>query len=1162
MTAACLACALLLVAETPPGEALRLPVTRDLWLSSVASEADANLGGAARLKFKSYQELSLLDIDPTALKGRRILAATLHLRQDGKERLHRVSVGSVGAEWVEGTSGRYAAQAGSSSFNRRRHPDDLWAGPGSDLCSVIHGQGGTLWRMADAFPPDARGWQKVAVDPLVVAARVAGISHGFVVFDDTGSEWTRDGERLTFHPFPNRFFHSRESGPASAPYLNVWLGERDDQPPAAPAELHGEAAELPAGEVLLSWRTPADVGGAGTIGFRVEVEGKPVPRYLIPVAGKAGDRVTMHLRDPGLAGGARVRVGITAVDAAGNAGAPLSGTVTVSDRGVPTLPGKVPQRVAKAAPLPRLGDAEVAVLDELDKVHPVRGELIPPQPEGYPGANHLWDAASRTIRLHAARNEIVAFQVLLRGAVQDVRPTLRFTGEVAPRVRIGRYHHVKTGHGPLPDAIVPLAGGLDVPTAAEGIDGQKSASLHVELIVPHQAVAGSHKATLQLRAGDASLDLPIELTVWDFTLPDRLSFLPEMNGYGLPADERGYYRVGHLHRTVVNIVPYSQRGEVTPGWGPTLNGRTLDWTAFDRRFGPYLDGSAFADLPRAGVPLECFYLPVHENWPAPMEGNYNGDYWADRAFPPTYRAATVEAARAISAHVDARKWTHTRFQFFLNNKNNFKARGWSRGSSPWLLDEPAHFQDFWALRYYGQAIHEGIAQASPAARLLYRADISRPMWQRDSLDGLLDYNVVSSAMRPYHRLVSDRQRRTGELMLEYGGSNAVEASNLQPAAWCVDAWAMGCDGVVPWLTIGTAGAWATGEETCLLYPPRRGEKEPTPSIRLKSYLRGQQDVEYLTLWSQLKGEPRWAAGAAVRRDLRLSGRREGTGFVGGEDAGRVSYAGLRPADLWQLRLRLGQALSAARPAPRKQLVPLTTPRRDPSRLAPGLVRGGEQPEPPRSIPRPETTDGVTRTLVLRDSEAVRDVLLDAEKPRTALGRAGRENAVKKRGTTDAFLVRFDLDRLKLPAGARVKRATLSLFVWDPSSQARTKVCAFPLKTAWDEATATYAAPARDRTWKNGAFDPGHDAGAASPATIVPPDAGDDTVDPPLEVRLDVTEFVRAWLAGKQPNHGVAIAPVPDRAVDDGHHTRFQLYAREHAGGRHAPRLTVEFTDRP
>ena len=48
---------------------------------------------------------------------------------------------------------------------------------------------------------------------------------------------------------------------------------------------------------------------------------------------------------------------------------------------------------------------------------------------------------------------------------------------------------------------------------------------------------------------------------------------------------------------------------------------------------------------RKGVPLECFYLPLHENWPSPMEGNYNGDYWADRAFPPRYRQDLVEASR-------------------------------------------------------------------------------------------------------------------------------------------------------------------------------------------------------------------------------------------------------------------------------------------------------------------------------------------------------------------------------------------------------------------------------------------------------------------------------------------------------------------------------------
>jgi hypothetical protein len=203
-------------------------------------------------------------VDPAALKGRVVLAATLHLRLAGDQPLRRITVGTVGAEWVEGTATNYEPQKGSSTFNRRRHPDVYWTVPGSDLCSVILGQGGTLWRMADAFPPDGQGWQRVAVDPAVVAARVAGISHGFLVFDDTGSEWEHRGERFTFHLFPNRFVYSREAGPKNAPYLTVTLGEGDKQPPPAPGDLRGEAGDLPAGEAWLSWTTPRDVGPAGT----------------------------------------------------------------------------------------------------------------------------------------------------------------------------------------------------------------------------------------------------------------------------------------------------------------------------------------------------------------------------------------------------------------------------------------------------------------------------------------------------------------------------------------------------------------------------------------------------------------------------------------------------------------------------------------------------------------------------------------------------------------------------------------------------------------------------------------------------------------------------------------------------------------------------------
>jgi hypothetical protein len=929
--------------EEPALEAneVRVPVKRDTWFSNVGKEGDCNLGGSARLKLKSYQEMSLIDIDPAPLRGRVILGATLHLHLAGDKPLRRVTVSSFGADWVEGTSSSYAPQKGSSTFRHRRYPDTPWTIPGSDLCSVILGAGGTLWRMADASPPDARGWQRVPVDPAVVGARVAGISHGFLLFDDTGTEWTREGEKFTLAHFPNRFVHSRESGAATAPFLTVLFGPEDRTPPAAPARLRADPADLPAGEAWVSWDTPADEGKAGVAGFQVQLDGKEVLRYLIPVAGQTGESVRMHLRDLGLAKGQEVKLSVRAVDRAGNVGPAATGTFQVSSRMPTPLPAAKVKPFEGEAPLPRLGEAEVAVLDELDKVQPLSGEMFPRQPAGYLAANHLWSAKESRVRLHAARNEFVGFQVYLKGTVKDLQPTLIFTGPAAEKLRVsfGRYHHVSSRKGPLPDPILPSGGKVSIPDEEETLPGQKSGSLHCEVYVPHDAPAGLHQGKLVLKAASRTLVLDISLQVWDFTLPDYLSFLPEMNCYGLPANERDYYRLAHLHRTVLNRVPYSQSGAVHDGCAPGWDGRRLDWSAWDKRFGPYFDGSAFADLPRRNVPLECFYLPLHENWPTPIEGSYNGDYWADRAFPEGYRRTFVEVSRLIAEHSNAQGWNDTRFQCFFNGKHNYKARGWSRGSSPWLLDEPASFQDFWALRYFGTAFHEGTARAPGKARLLFRCDISRPEWQRNALDGLLDYNVVGGAMRPYHRLVFDRKAATGELVVEYGGTNPIEEPNLQPVGWCIDSWSLGSDGVLPWQTVGKGDSWTRADPLSLFYPGRTKGADPVPSIRLKAFRRGQQDVEYLMLFAQVRGEPRWAVGRGVREALRLSGLRKGSGF-GGEDAGVIDFARLLPQDVWGLRMRIGQALSEARPEPRRRLVELRTPPQDPARLAPGYATVG------------------------------------------------------------------------------------------------------------------------------------------------------------------------------------------------------------------------------
>jgi hypothetical protein len=1139
-------------------ETLKLPVTRDTYFSDVGKEAAGNLGGSPQLKVKSMQEMSLLDVDPQPLVGRTIRSATLHaFGQDFK----RITVGSFGAEWVEGTSRGYEPQTGSSSFQSARHPDVPWTRSGGDLCAVILAQGGTLWRMADAQPDAQPGWQRVAIDPAVLAARVAGLSYGLLVFDDTGTEWQRDGERWTMHLFPNRYFKSREGGAATAPYLTVAVGEPDLLPPAEPTDFQADITDLPAGELRVSWLTPADQGPAGTLGFRITVNAKEAPRYLIPLAGKSGRRVTMHLRDLDLPAGGTAKLAVQAVDAAGNLGPAAQFSTQASALVAAELPGKraaaAPNKTA--GPLPRLGDCQIAILDMLDKVQPITGELIPPQPEGYLNSNHLWNAGTRRIELEAAKNEFLGFQILVRGKTAGIRAKLDFEDISTTRPpKFMRYAHVQSAKGPLPDPLVTFDdAALAIPSPDENIAGQQSDSLLCEILIPHDAKPGRHAGRLSLTSAEGALELQVQLTVYDFTLPDHLSFLPEMNCYGLPDNEQAYYRLAHEHRTVLNRVPYHQNGSVEDGCAPGWDGKQLDWTRWDKRFAPLLDGSAFADLPRASVPVECFYLPIQENWPNPMAENYHGGYWADQAFPPAYRQALVDVSRQMAQHFDKRAWRQTLFHFFLNGKNNFKAGGWSRGSSPWLLDEPANLQDYWALSWFGQAFHQGVSAAGGQAKLVFRCDISRPEWQRDTLDAVLDYNVVGGgAFRKYRRMVLDRRREFGQIVVEYGSSNAIDQSNMQPVGWALESWSLESDGILPWQTIGNAAAWKQANTESLFYPARSAGEDPAPSIRLKAYRRGQQDVEYLTLLARQTGQPRWAVGQRVRAELGLAAQREGTGFVGGEDAGVITFANLLPQNVAALRRQIGAALSAARPPAKAQLVEFHTSLRDGRPAAPGYVAGFEVK--PDGEPASADPAAAEATIVLQGRGVVTDTLIDFAAPEKNFGSEPRNNALRRADQCNAFLVRCDLRQASAPANSRLKRARLSFYVWDPSSAGKTKIVAARVLSPWDEASATWKRPASGSHWAGAIFEPTRDTTHATAPVVVQPDAESDTAEPPIEYQLDVTALVAAWLGGTMENYGFAIVPVIDRAVDDGYQTRFQIYGSEASNAKLGPKLLLEF----
>ncbi len=497
-----------------------------------------------------------------------------------------------------------------------------------------------------------------------------------------------------------------------------------------------------------------------------------------------------------------------------------------------------------------------------------------------------------SLEFFAARNEAIAFA--LESAPQEVGIDLPISRFAMPQVA-GQF-----------DPLVPAGDGP-----------------YIEIYVPKNAKAGRHEG--HVKAGGR--EVPFAVTVWNFTLPDRLSFIPQMNCYGLPGHEREYYRLAHEHRTTLNRVLYGWTGKIKAG--PTIRADgAWDWSAWDAEFGPLFDGSAFADLRRGAVPIEAFYLPLNENWPVDQEKYFRGGYWIESAYDDAYWREFRDAAGRFAEHFAAKGWTEPMFEFYLNNKVYFKRdreNRWDACSAAWVFDEPVNTQDFWALRRFGVEFWRGVA-THPGARFTFRGDISRPEWQRDLLDGVTNEEVVSGVLRTYRDRVIGRAERLGNLVYMYGSANPIGTPDVMPAAWCVETWALGADGVVPWQTIGKADAWTKPDQLSLFYPTPNG---PVPSLRLKSFRAGQQLAEYLTMYVALSGQDRAAVGDAVLAEPGLHAKLEKKSEA---DAGGSLFGAEAHRSLNSLRQRLGAWLNAKSPAPRERWHDPRPALRHPSKL--------------------------------------------------------------------------------------------------------------------------------------------------------------------------------------------------------------------------------------
>ena len=563
--------------------------------------------------------------------------------------------------------------------------------------------------------------------------------------------------------------------------------------------------------------------------------------------------------------------------------------------------------------------------------------------DGYLGKNPAWDGEA--ITLAGARGETVAFQILVRAGDTplpdvDARPGAL----VAEGSRLGNRHFTRfrqwytevtspsespggsTGPGWYPDALIPAevpGHGLPVTVPPGQVQG-----IWLDLEIPRDAAPGSYRGHIAVTSGATELArLAIRLEVHDVALPVQRhlpfrvgyggfgSFLAEHENIGYDAScgeesEQFRAREAQLHRLarahgLTATTHYSSPIPRSSGSGAALQ---IDWATFDRRFAPYLDGSAFDD----GVPVEIFSLPVnlqsHGGWPTGTGAR-------------TRTVADVDTA-ALEAAVK-------------QTVDHWRQRGWPLDRSfIYLADEPP--PERWPILDAACAAIRRASPEVPVSVAFYTAFGERGAEIVERFQGCVTRWEVAGDFMNTPAL--DGRRGTGDTIGFYQGSEpfqgseALDADGTSLVTWPWIAWRYQLDSLFlynmvewhyqrlddsdkPWRDLPRDiwsnplnQSWQTNSQGVLVYPGHTiGYPGVVPSIRLKQIRRGMQDHAYL--WMAREAGQGDLSDRIARRIIPRALNEAAAGF--GESYRRPGTWERDPRKWHQARQELAAALSGS-----------------------------------------------------------------------------------------------------------------------------------------------------------------------------------------------------------------------------------------------------------
>ena len=479
------------------------------------------------------------------------------------------------------------------------------------------------------------------LDPAVVHGMVLD-QHGVVITDARGRTYV------------NPSIYTKEAGSSLQPRLYLQSVVDDITAPGDVSELSAAAGEWN-GEVLVTFIAPSDSDDGRAFGYDVRYSkdedfenATPVSRWRIPRPAEVGITQTVFLE--GLDPGEQYTFFVQAYDKVGNRGNVIATTFTTNAAiVVPNLDdGGIPMPEPAGNPIRSVaGVLNYWACSELAKVNPASGARMADGysigNDDYKKANIVWDFSDNVISLHAGRNEVVGFQVIVERltasltsvsvSVSDLSGPDSAVINASENVELFKLHYVSSGGIYYGDPTIPLsspfAGTFDIPSTnnPSGV----CQSVWADVYVPRNALVGTYTADITLDCDQLAepVQVGLQLIVHDVVIPDTPSFLIDLNGYGNKwSSEASRFQVFQLcqkHRMVPNTLPYGWTGGVTADRTPALTGAgptttISDWSDFTDNYGPFLDGSGFSPThpvypyhgPGENTPIADFYTAFHE----------------------------------------------------------------------------------------------------------------------------------------------------------------------------------------------------------------------------------------------------------------------------------------------------------------------------------------------------------------------------------------------------------------------------------------------------------------------------------------------------------------------------------------------------------------------